>query len=137
MANYPVKSEDFGEIVVGNVLQAGAGAMTARIAQRMAGISEKVPCSVVNRFCSSGLEACAIIAAKIKAGFIDTGIGAGVENMSINAMQDIVDANALSDETFDSVEGRSCLVNMGNTSENVAKQFNITREMQDQFAFES
>lgn len=49
----------------------------------LAGIPETVSISVINRFCSSGLEANAIIAAKIRSGIIDIGIAAGVENMTL------------------------------------------------------
>lgn len=51
--------------------------------QFLAGIPETTPMSVINRFCSSGLEATSIIAAKIKSGIIDVGIAGGVENMTM------------------------------------------------------
>lgn len=74
------------DIVVGNVNQPGAGAITARMAGFLAGIPETTTLVSINRFCSSGLEACAMIAAKIKAGQIDIGIGSGVESMSLYDM---------------------------------------------------
>ena len=75
-----------GDVCVGNVLQAGGGAVTARMAQLMAGMPYTVPISAVNRQCSSGLQALANVYSAIKAGSIDAGIGAGVESMSTNSM---------------------------------------------------
>ena len=66
-----------GDICVGNVLQPGGGAVMARIAQFLAGVSYEVPLSSVNRQCSSGLQAIANIYGAIKSGGIDAGIGAG------------------------------------------------------------
>lgn len=58
------------DIQVGNVLMPGAGAFIARAAMFLSEMPIEVPCSAVNRQCSSGLEACSVIAAKIKAGLI-------------------------------------------------------------------
>merc|ERR1712166_183904 len=77
-----------GDIVVGNVLQGGAGALTSRMAQLCAGISEDVPCHAINRQCSSGLQAVATVAGQIKMGVYDFGIAAGVESMSKGNMMD-------------------------------------------------
>ena len=68
-----VDSSLIQDICIGNVNQPGAGAQVSRIAQFFAGIPETVPMHTVNRFCSSGLQACASIAASIKAGNIDIG----------------------------------------------------------------
>jgi len=70
------------DIAVGNCLQPGAGAVTARAAQLMAGFPYTSSAVAINRQCSSGIEACSIIAAKIRSGVIDIGIGSGVESMS-------------------------------------------------------
>ena len=93
----PAKIDD---IAVGNVIQPGCGIYTSRLAQTYAKIPCTVPLHTVNRFCGSGLEACAIIASKIKAGFIDCGIGAGCENMSVYEMGSLVDFNKLDDKCF-------------------------------------
>jgi len=53
--------------------------MTSRVAQFVSGFPEATTVAAINRLCSSGLEACATIATKIKAGYINVGIGAGVE----------------------------------------------------------
>jgi acetyl-CoA acyltransferase 1 len=105
------------DMVVGNCLQPGAGALIARAAQLMAGYPIKSTVAAVNRQCSSGIEACSIIAAKIKAGIIDVGIGAGVESMSLFDMNNMVDAEKISEQLFDDEVARNCLLPMGLTSE--------------------
>jgi len=70
------------DITFGNVLQTGSSFHPARIGQFLADVPYTVPIVTTNRLCSSGLEACAQIAAKIKAGIIDIGIAGGFENMS-------------------------------------------------------
>ncbi|CAN5972659.1 unnamed protein product [Sphagnum jensenii] len=73
-----VKAEEVGDIVVGSVLAPGAQrANECRMAAFFAGFPETVPVRTVNRQCSSGLQAVADVAAAIKAGFYDIGIGAG------------------------------------------------------------
>lgn len=67
------------DLCVGNCLQPGAGAVTARAAQLMSGMPVTSTTLTINRQCSSGIEACSIIASKIKAGIIDCGIGGGVD----------------------------------------------------------
>ena len=56
------------------------------MAMFLAGYSDTTPIIAINRLCSSGLEACAIIASKIKTGVIDIGVGSGVESMSLYDM---------------------------------------------------
>jgi len=91
----------------------------------------------VNRQCSSGIEACAIVASKIKSGVIDCGIGAGVESMSNFDMNGMVDPEKLSEELFDNEVARNCLMPMGNTSEEVAMKYGLKRPDLDQFAANS
>jgi acetyl-CoA acyltransferase 1 len=122
------------DICVGNVMQPGAGANIARMAQFMSHIPETVTLHTTNRFCSSGLQACATIAANIKAGYIDIGIGAGVESLSLNEMGRLPPGMALNPRAMENAKAATVLIPMGITSENVAKQFGITREKQDQFA---
>lgn len=105
------------DMIVGNCLQPGAGALIARAAQLMAGYPIKSTVAAVNRQCSSGIEACSIIAAKIKAGIIDVGIGAGVESMSLFDMNNMVDAEKISEQLFEDEVARNCLLPMGLTSE--------------------
>lgn len=103
----------------------------------LAGFPDTTNVLAINRLCSSGLEACSIVASKIKAGVIDIGIGAGVENMSIYDMNKSVDAEKISDAVFEHEKARNCIIPMGVTSENVAEMYKITRETQDRFAVES
>lgn len=125
------------DIVVGNVCQPGAGATTSRMASFLAGFPHTTSVVAVNRFCSSGLQACANIANAITAGQIDIGIGCGVEQMSNFNMNDSVRVDLLSEEIFENEQARNCLLGMGVTSDNVAKEFQITRQMQDEFAARS
>jgi len=125
-----------GDVVVGNVLQGGAGALTSRMAGFLAGIPEDVPLNAVNRQCSSGLQAVANVAAAIKAGYYDIGMAAGVESMTTNTMMDSV-PKEMNPAVFENDKAQECLIPMGNTSENVAAKFGITREQQDQLAVSS
>lgn len=63
---------------MGNNSQPGAGLVTSRMASLLAGFPVTTTVMAVSRLCSSGLEACAITASKIRSGIIDIGIGAGV-----------------------------------------------------------
>ncbi len=122
------------DIVVGNNSQPGAGEVTSRMASFLGGFPETTTIVSINRMCSSGLEACSIIASKIRSGFIDIGMGSGVESMSLFEMNDAVKIDAISQDAFDHPRAVSCLTNMGQTSENVAEKYGITREQQDQMA---
>ena len=111
--------------------------ISARMAGLMAGIPDSVPVMSINRQCSSGLQAVANIAAAIKAGQIDAGIGGGVESMSMFDMMASLDISKVSSTVFDNDGARNCLIPMGLTSENVAEKFRIPRSVQDQLAAES
>ncbi|TIA83239.1 hypothetical protein E3P98_00856 [Wallemia ichthyophaga] len=124
------------DIAVGNVLPPGGGASLARMAQLYAGIPHSAAINTVNRQCSSGLQAVSQIALEIASGQIDVGIGAGVESMTAHygagAMPPNLDQDVLSNQ-----ESADCLIPMGITSENVAKDFGISRAAQDEFAAQS
>ncbi|RUS81592.1 hypothetical protein EGW08_010644 [Elysia chlorotica] len=99
---------------------------------RLVGIPQSVPICTTNRQCSSGLVACMNVAANIKSGFYNIGIGAGVESMSMYGM-------GLGDwkpnpKMGDTKEGMDISLPMGITSENVAERFNVSRQDQDQLA---
>ena len=132
-----VSPHDIGDIQIGNVLQTGSGMISARMAAFMAGIPDSVPVMSINRQCSSGLQACASIAAAIQAGHIDCGIGGGVESMSLFDMMASLDISKVSESVFKNEGARNCLIPMGMTSENVAEKFGISREVQDAMAAES
>ncbi|XP_047730582.1 3-ketoacyl-CoA thiolase, peroxisomal isoform X2 [Prionailurus viverrinus] len=123
-----------GDICVGNVLQPGAGAIMARIAQFLSDIPETVPLSTVNRQCSSGLQAVANIAGGIRNGSYDIGMACGVESMSL---ADRGNPGNITSRLVEKEKARDCLIPMGITSENVAERFGISREKQDTFALAS
>lgn len=126
---------EVGDIVVGTVLAPGSiRASECRMAAFYAGFPETVPIRTVNRQCSSGLQAVADVAAAIKAGFYDIGIGAGLESMTINTMSWDASINPRV-KIFQ--QAQNCLLPMGVTSENVAHRFGVTRLEQDQAAVES
>ncbi|KAL2932832.1 3-ketoacyl-CoA thiolase 2 peroxisomal [Bienertia sinuspersici] len=130
-----VNPAEVGDIVVGTVLAPGSQrASECRIAAFYAGFPETVPVRTVNRQCSSGLQAVADVAAAIKAGFYDIGIGAGLESMTSNPM---AWDGSVNPRVKDIVQAQDCLLPMGITSENVAQRFGVTREEQDQAAVES
>lgn len=125
-----------GDVIVGNVLNPGAGVNEHRAAAIAAGIPSTVPFMAINRQCSSGLMAVADVANKIAKGEIDAGLGCGVESMSSNygpqaapKISEIV-LNAKKD-------AQDCLLPMGMTSENVNEMFSIGRKEQDEFAAKS
>ncbi|XP_047311561.1 3-ketoacyl CoA thiolase 1, peroxisomal-like [Impatiens glandulifera] len=120
------------DIIVGSVLPPGSQrAIECRMASFYAGFPETVPIRTVNRQCSSGLQAVADVAAFIKAGFYDIGIGAGLETMTIDQIQETRSVNRRV-EIFS--QARDCLLPMGMTSENVAIRYGVTREEQDHAA---
>ncbi|KAG9318953.1 acetyl-CoA acetyl transferase [Chiua virens] len=123
-------------IAVGNVLPPGGGASGARMAALHSGIPHTASLNTVNRQCSSGLTAVNQIANEIVAGQIDIGIGAGVESMTFGWGTGSL-PDGWSPAVLSSQEAEDCLIPMGITSENVAAEFGISRERQDQFAAES
>ncbi|KMZ69118.1 3-ketoacyl-CoA thiolase [Zostera marina] len=127
--------KEVGDIVVGTVLAPGSNRATeCRIAAFMAGFPDTVPMRTVNRQCSSGLQAVADVAAAINSGFYDIGIGAGLESMTVNQIKFLESKNP---QLKMIEQAKSCLVPMGITSENVAFQYGITRQEQDQAAVDS
>ncbi|KAL2834465.1 thiolase [Aspergillus cavernicola] len=121
------------DVCVGNVLCPGA-AYVARSAVLAAGFPATAAASITNRFCSSGLLAIQNIANQIIAGAIDVGIAVGAESMSTNPdggapeLSEAITSHPLASQNTQP---------MGQTSENVASQFNIPRELHDQFAAKS
>ncbi|KAJ8418784.1 hypothetical protein AAFF_G00002830 [Aldrovandia affinis] len=123
-----------GDVCVGNVLQPGAGALMARVAQFLSGFPDSVPVHTVNRMCSSGLQALFNIAGGIRNGSYDLGLACGVESMTLRSADNPGD---LSSRLLDYEKARDCIIPMGITSENVAERFGISREKQDSFALSS
>ena len=126
--------KDIEDVQVGNALQPGAGGVSSRMATFLAGLPKETALVTINRQCSSGLQAVANVAANIKAGVIDMGIGGGVEVMSMFGMADGIDLNKFSSDVIENDEALSCVIPMGLTSDNVAEKYNISREQQDTMA---
>jgi acetyl-CoA C-acetyltransferase len=133
------------EVIMGNVLQAGTGQGPARQAALKAGLPYEVPACTMNFICCSGLYSVAVGAQDIRAGEADIVVAGGMENMSLapyvlpGVRQGLRMGNAqVVDEMIK--DGLWCAINdvhMGITAENVAEQYNITREEQDFFAMAS
>lgn len=132
-----IDSKLIEDICVGNCLQPGAGATTSRMAQLLAGIPETTSLSAINRQCSSGLQAVMSIVNSIRAGQIDIGIGAGVENMSQYPFSGSLESPNLSKQVHENAQAKDCLLPMGVTSERVAAKYDVSREAQDEFAAKS
>jgi len=122
------------DICVGNVND-GKAAYKARAACLAAGFPNTTAASVVNRFCSSGLKATQDIANQIAEGSIDIGLAIGSEMMSVVG-GDRIEA-PFHPDVLKNQEALDCMQPMGQTSENVGKDFNISREKQDKYAAES
>lgn len=129
----PKKIDD---VIVGCAMpEAEQGFNVARIGALLAGLPDTVPGVTVNRFCSSGLQTIAMAADRIATGESDAIIAAGTESMSmVKFMPDKLQANP---RFFQSEELVGINYGMGLTAENVAKQWSISRDMQDEFAFAS
>ena len=133
------------EVFMGNVLQAGEGQAPARQASIFAGISENVPCTTVNKVCASGMKAISLAAQTILAGDNDVVVAGGMENMSAvphylpNSRngQKLGNINMLDGLVHDGLTDVYNNYHMGNAAELCAKECNITREAQDEFAIES
>ena len=117
------------DICVGTVLPPRAP-YEARAAALAAGLPETVPVQTINRLCSSGLMAVTAISNQIRAGQIQIGLAVGIESMTRNP-----DMGAgYSDEIMRHPVAKDCAQPMGWTSENVAEDFNISRERMDELA---
>jgi len=130
-----VNINEIEDIQVGTVLAAGGGATQVRMASYLAGFPDKVAVASLNRQCSSGLQAFATVAGLIKTGAIEMGIAAGVESMSLHDMTAAV--GPINEKVFSNDSAKNCLLPMGQTSENVAERYGITRDEQDKFALRS
>ncbi len=124
-----------GDIVVGTVLGGGSQrANECRIAAFLAGFPEEVPVHILNRQCSSGLQALASVAAAITAGYYEVGLACGVESMSLSAF---AWEGSMNPKVFLNQQAKDCLLPMGITSENVASRYGVSRREQDEFAVSS
>jgi acetyl-CoA acyltransferase 1 len=124
------------EVVIGNVLKVGSNGMSLRLVQFMAGLPQSVACQSVNRMCASGLQAVSTVANQIRSGEISIGIAGGAESMSMFDMTTAVHP-PLPERAFKIPDAANTVLPMGITSDNVVKQFGVTRAKMDQFAASS
>ncbi len=113
--------------------EAEQGINVSRIALLMAGFPKSTSGATVNRFCSSGLESIALSAMKIKCGWCEVAMGAGLESMSIVPMG----GNLPRPHPEWAKTSPDVYMSMGITAENVASRYKISREDQDKFGYES
>ncbi len=136
-----INPKEIEDLVVGCAMTEGEqGLNVARAVGVIAELPVEVPAATLNRFCSSSLEAINFIALRIMAGFIDTGIGAGIENMSHIPMGGLNPDKALNVQLLNEIqEGKkpNIYVTMGQTAENVAAEYKVSRQDQDKFSFDS
>lgn len=123
-----------GDICLGNVRDARA-VYFVRAAALAAGFPNTTAASTANRFCSSSLTATQHIANEIASGLIDVGVAAGAESLSFGNVR--LDRPFVDEVRIANQDALDCEQPMGQTSENVGRDFNITREMQDRYAVES
>ena len=124
------------DVIVGCAMpEAEQGINVARISLLLAGLPNTVPGVTVNRFCSSGLQAVAMAADRIRLGEAEVMIAAGVESMSMVPMTG--NKVAFNPEIFARDENIAIAFGMGITAEKVAERWKVSREAQDEFALTS
>jgi acetyl-CoA acyltransferase len=128
---------EIGDVIVGCAFpEAEQGLNVARVGLLLAGISNHVPGMTINRFCSSGLQAVALAADRIRAGEADVMIAGGTESMSVMP-QMMGNKPSVSPAVFEHEENIAIAYGMGITAEKVAEQWKVSREDQDAFSVES
>jgi len=140
-----IRPAQVDEVIMGNVLQAGIGQNPARQAQLQAGIPYVASAITINKVCGSGLKSVMLGAQSIKSGDAEIIVTGGMENMTLaphllgksrNGFR-MGDAQLVDSMMYD---GLTCAINqipMGITAENIAMQYGISREEQDEFAMHS
>lgn len=137
-----IKPEQVEEVVMGNVIQAGLGQNVARQATIKAGLPNEVSAMTINKVCGSGLRTVSLAAQMIKAGDADIIVAGGMENMSAAPYvldkarwgQRMGDGKLVDTMIKDALWDAFNNYHMGVTAENIAEQWGLTREMQDEFA---
>src|SRR4029450_6599967 len=145
IARAKVSPAEVGDVILGCVLQAGAGMNVARQAAIKAGLPIEVPAETINRVCGSGLQAVAHAVEALHMGYVDVVVAGGTESMS-NAPYLLKGARwgyrmghaEVTDVMLD--EGLTCAIamcHMGLTAEEAAGRYKVSRADQDAFAAES
>ena len=140
-----VAADQIGEVIMGQVLAAGAGQNPARQAMMKAGIAKETPALTINAVCGSGLKAVMLAAQAVAWGDSEIVIAGGQENMSASGHvlpgsrdgQRMGDWKLVDTMINDGLTDAYAKYHMGITAENVAKEFGISREMQDALALAS
>ncbi|GAA0909758.1 acetyl-CoA C-acyltransferase [Rothia nasimurium] len=125
-----------GDAIIGCAMpEAEQGMNVARIGVLLAGLPEQVPGVTINRFCSSGVQAIAMAADRIRLGEADLMLAGGTETMSMVPMMGY--KVAMNPAIFENDENRAIAFGMGITAEKVAERWKVSREDQDAFALQS
>lgn len=140
-----IKPEMVEEVIVGNVLSAGLGQNVARQVSIKAGIPKEASAMSINKVCGSGLRAVSLAAQMIMAGDAEVVLAGGTESMSqapyvMNSGRwgaRMGDTKMVDTMVYDALTDAFNGYHMGITAENIADQWNISREEQDAFALES
>jgi acetyl-CoA C-acetyltransferase len=140
-----IKPEQVNEVFFGNVLQAGLGQAPARQAAIFAGLPNTVPCTTINKVCASGMKSIALGASSIMLGHNDIVVTGGMENMSqvphylpgSRAGYKYGNFTAIDGLAHDGLRDVYNEYMMGSAADRTAKEHNITREEQDEFAINS
>ena len=137
-----VPAEKIDEVLMGNVLSAGLGMNPARQASIFAGLPDSVPATTINKVCGSGLKTVALAAQAIRAGDAQVLVAGGLESMSrapyllqkARTGYKMGNAELVDEMILDGLWDAFEHCHMGITAENVAKEFEVSREDQDEFA---
>ena len=140
-----IAPEQVDEVIFGNVLTAGQGQNTARQASVNAGVPIETPAFTVNKVCASGLKSVSLAVQSIKAGDNEIVVAGGQENMSdapylLPAARwgaRMGPATMVDGMVYDGLWEKFNDYHMGNTAENIAEKYGLSREEQDAFACES
>jgi acetyl-CoA acyltransferase len=129
-----LEKKDVEDLMIGcSFPEAEQGLNIGRIAARMAEFPVETTGATVNRFCSSGLEAIALASLKVMAGWSDVVIGGGLESMTYVPMG----GNLPRPHPEFTRKGAQVYTSMGITAENVANRYKVSRQAQDEFAYQS
>lgn len=135
LAKYPqIPLDEIEDVILGCATPEGESGMNmARVAALRAGLPDIVPGVTINRFCSSGLQAIAMAADRIRAGGAEILIAGGAESMSMLPMGN----QRIAPNPWMVDHKPEIYINMGLTAENVQRRYNISREQADEFAYQS
>ncbi|MGC1581853.1 MAG: beta-ketoacyl synthase N-terminal-like domain-containing protein, partial [Candidatus Acidiferrales bacterium] len=126
--------EDVEDVILGCAMpEAEQGMNVARIASLRAGLPVETSAMTINRFCSSGLQAIALAADRIRLGEADLMLAGGTESMSMVPMG----GNKIAPNPWLMEHYPDSYLNMGLTAENLARKYSITREKADEFSLSS